>query len=271
MILKKLFKYFFIGAVVVFILFFLITSIIIGIDVKKQCQEAEAEYQGDCVEVLMQTLDDESNSLRQRNLAIWALGQLGDKKALPILRKYYTGQIPDKEPYDKTLSQYELKKAIKLLEDGLNLTAFIWRRTPSLSPAILQARPSVQAQATKITVSPSEYALRQFFTLANNKQLDQALAIVSSSLIANDTEKNKLRSYLSSLKNIEIKNIKSLPAEGCACSRGRYQVSFSVSQNPLLINKIPIFFGWKEGINNYDFEMLKYNMDWKINKLTVLE
>jgi hypothetical protein len=110
-----------------FILVFLVTCTWIGVDVKEQCKIAKGKYEGDCVEALAQVLDDEENSLRERNMATWALGQLGDERALEMLKKYYTGNIPDREPYDKTLSQYELKKAIKLIESGLNLTAFVWR------------------------------------------------------------------------------------------------------------------------------------------------
>lgn len=79
----------------------------------KQCDLAQAKYAGDCVAALIQVLEDEENALEQRNYAIWSLGQLKDERAIPILKKFYTGIIPDKEPYDQTLSQYELKKALR--------------------------------------------------------------------------------------------------------------------------------------------------------------
>lgn len=110
-----------------FVLLFLVTSTWIGVDVKQRCQLAQGKYEGDCVEALMATVEGEENSLRERNYAIWALGQLGDSRALPVLRKLYTGNIPDREPYDETLSQYEMKKAIKLLDGGFNATAWVWR------------------------------------------------------------------------------------------------------------------------------------------------
>jgi len=109
------------------VLTFLITSTWIGISVRDQCQVAKGKYQGDCVEVLMQTVDDDNNSLRDRNYAIWSLGQIGDDRALPIIEKYYTGNIPDREPYDETLSQYEMKKTIKLLNGGSNWTHIVWK------------------------------------------------------------------------------------------------------------------------------------------------
>lgn len=111
-----------------FLAVFIISSLTIGSSVEDTCETAIKKYQGDCTKALTQTLKDEKNSYRERNSAIWALGQLGNKKALPVLQNYYTGKIPEKEPLDQTISQYELKKAIKLLEGGTNLSAFVWRR-----------------------------------------------------------------------------------------------------------------------------------------------
>ena len=45
-----------------------------------------------------------------------------------MVEKYYTGVIPEREPYDLGLSQYEMKKALKLLDGGLNLTHWVWKR-----------------------------------------------------------------------------------------------------------------------------------------------
>lgn len=122
-------RFFYLGAVGIgiFLLFFVICCVWIGYDVKDQCQTAQREYEGDCVESLISLLNDEGQGFRARNSAIWALGQLGDSRALPILQSYYTGNIPDREPLDKTISQYELKKAVNLTGGGFNLSAPFWR------------------------------------------------------------------------------------------------------------------------------------------------
>jgi hypothetical protein len=123
---EKLFYLIAIG-ISIFFLFFFITTIWIGYEAKNLCQNAKWQYGGDCVEALIATLNDEHQGYRTRNHAIWALGQFGDSRALPILQKYYTGNIPDREPLDKTISQYELKKAVNLTNGGLNITAWAWR------------------------------------------------------------------------------------------------------------------------------------------------
>lgn len=111
----------------IFFLFFFITCSWIGYEVKDQCQSAQRQYHQDCVDSLISLLQDEDQPFRNRNDAIWALGQLGDRRALPILQSFYTGQIPAREPLNQTISQYELKKAINLTGGGLNLSAIIWR------------------------------------------------------------------------------------------------------------------------------------------------
>jgi len=123
---QKLFFMIAIG-ISIFILFFVICCTWIGFDVKTQCQEAKAEYNGDCVEALVSLLKDEKRGYRARNSAIWALGQLGDARALPVLQSFYTGNIPEREALNKVISQYELKKAVVLTSGGTNITAIFWR------------------------------------------------------------------------------------------------------------------------------------------------
>ncbi|NMB56985.1 HEAT repeat domain-containing protein [Candidatus Beckwithbacteria bacterium] len=109
----------------IFILIFITTSSWIGFDVKEKCHLAKEKYgQEKCIDNLLAFIDDPNNNLKEKNNYIWALGQLGDKKALPILQQYYTGAECD---HAKFLCQYELKKAINLLNNGANITAFVWR------------------------------------------------------------------------------------------------------------------------------------------------
>lgn len=109
-------------------LFFFVGGVWIGHEAKRLCQEAKWEYKKDgCVEALINQLDDEKQGFRTRNHAIWALGQFGDSRALPVLEKYSTGIVPDREPLDEMISQYELEKAMRAIKEGVNITAWTWR------------------------------------------------------------------------------------------------------------------------------------------------
>jgi len=99
-------------------------SLVIGADVRAASRAAVEEHGGEAVEALMACVDDPSHSLTQRNRAIWALGQLGDPRALPVFLKHYSGQTCD---HATGLCQRELRKAIKLTKGGGNITALIWR------------------------------------------------------------------------------------------------------------------------------------------------
>lgn len=124
-------KFFYIASIGISILFlfFVVSCVWIGHEVKSICSNTMKEYtvKTNCTEALILLLDDNKRGFWARNSAIWALGQLGDKRALPVLQKYYTGKIPQREPLDRTISQYELKKAINLAGGALNITAVFWR------------------------------------------------------------------------------------------------------------------------------------------------
>lgn len=115
------------GVLIIGFIIFIITSLWIGSDVRRYCKTAKKYYEGNCVSVLTELVNDSSMPYRDRNHAIWALGQLGNSKALPFIIKHYTGNIPEKESIDVGLSQYEMLKAIKLIQGEPNLSAIVWR------------------------------------------------------------------------------------------------------------------------------------------------
>jgi len=100
-------------------------SVSIGLGVRSIGETALRSFSGDRVLALMQLVESERHGMRERNRAIWALGQLGDPRALPLLRKHFTGGESDERT---ELSQYEMKKAIALCEGETNISAFVWRR-----------------------------------------------------------------------------------------------------------------------------------------------
>ncbi len=73
---------------------------------------AVGEYPGDGVLALVTLVDAGDHSLKERNRAVWALGRLGDARALPTLESHYTGSQCD---HARRLCQHELKKAIDLI------------------------------------------------------------------------------------------------------------------------------------------------------------
>jgi len=112
---------------IMFVFLFLLTTTVIGYGVKERCVQAQSRYEGDCVEALIEYVDDDNNDFRSRNSAIWALGQLGDKRAATTLNKYYTGYNDGRSKVNEDMSQYELSKATKLVEGDFNITSPFWQ------------------------------------------------------------------------------------------------------------------------------------------------
>ncbi len=105
-------------------------SLWIELHIKKTCEMATLKYPGDKVEALMMFAESKENSYRANiyranNHAFWALGQLGDKRALPFLRNLVT---PEPCDHETNLCQGEIKEAIQKLErNKFNLPKFLFR------------------------------------------------------------------------------------------------------------------------------------------------
>jgi hypothetical protein len=119
--------------VLFFVLFFVIAvpelmvaELMIGPAVRSFSQTAQAQFPGNRFEALVAMVDCESCSLRDRNDAVWALGQLDDPRALPVLEKYYAGA---KGYQPNNLSQHRLRIALRHLrhEDYNRFESVLWR------------------------------------------------------------------------------------------------------------------------------------------------
>jgi hypothetical protein len=110
------------------LVFLLVAFVMLFWSIRSSIKEISAEaaqlYPGDRIEALITYVKDENRSLRQRNRAVWALGQIGDKRALPVLTASYTGGPCD---HDNFLCQGELQKAIKKCKSSFNATTWLPR------------------------------------------------------------------------------------------------------------------------------------------------
>lgn len=108
----------------------ILLSLWVELHLKETCEMATQKYPGDKVEALMMSVETKeygynAHLYRANNRAFWALGQLGDKRALPFLRSLLTGEPCD---HETNLCQVEIKEAIQQLErNQFNLPKFLFR------------------------------------------------------------------------------------------------------------------------------------------------
>jgi hypothetical protein len=103
---------------------FVAVGVAIGSGVRGASAAAVDEYGGDRVDALLAVVDSPKHSLTERNRAVWALGQLGDARALPTLERYHTGAPCD---HARFICQHELDKAIRACRGSVNVSALLWR------------------------------------------------------------------------------------------------------------------------------------------------
>lgn len=122
--LKKALVYGLLSFLVVALIGFVSVCFSIRSAVKQMSAEAVKEFPGDRVQALIAYAASENYTLKERNRAVWALGQIGDSRALPVLESFYTAGPCD---HEKLLCRRELSKAINGCKGGLNLTAWLPR------------------------------------------------------------------------------------------------------------------------------------------------
>jgi hypothetical protein len=85
----------------------------IRLDARAVGNRASARFGGDRITGLTRLVDCDGCDLRERDGAVWALGELRHQRALPVLRAHFTRGKCDHNRY---LCQYELRKAIMKIE-----------------------------------------------------------------------------------------------------------------------------------------------------------
>ena len=112
------------GSFALFVVAFVAICLVIGVGVRGAVADARSRHPGDPLSALLAVASDEDLAPAERNRAIWALGQLGRREALPALQALAAPGPCDHANY---LCQYEIEKAIAACSGRRNIGAVIWR------------------------------------------------------------------------------------------------------------------------------------------------
>jgi hypothetical protein len=99
-------------------------ELLIGWGLRTSIQKAKKHFPGDRVAALIAVVECDSCDLRERDSAVWALGQLADKRALPVLVKFNTGKPCN---HLSRICQYELSQALRTARSGNCIHSLFWR------------------------------------------------------------------------------------------------------------------------------------------------
>ncbi len=120
--------------VIISVLFLIILSVALSFHaiytgVKNICVQAKQEYAKDCVNSLVQFITSDEHSIKEKTHAVWALGQIADKRAIPYLQEFQRTLGCEKDPKKSKLC-YEIFKALKWCEQG-NATSWMYKNRDS--------------------------------------------------------------------------------------------------------------------------------------------
>jgi len=120
--MKKLIRIVIVSLLSVFTITLLVTTYYVEKRVQETCKMATTIYPGDRIEALINVSKSRNSCTTDRSRALWALGQLGDKEALPYLIENFEG-IEETD-----ICVYEAQFAIEKIEnESFNLPGFLWR------------------------------------------------------------------------------------------------------------------------------------------------
>lgn len=121
-------KLLWVGASLAALFLLLMAGVIVSIrsGLQRFSDDAVARFPGDRVDALVQMVECGACALKDRNHAVWALGQMAEERAILVLRKHFDGR-----PCTHTtrLCQYELRKAIRMIETRNERNGPVWRLT----------------------------------------------------------------------------------------------------------------------------------------------
>lgn len=107
---------------IIFIFLLLVVTYKVENQVQETCKMAISVYPGDKIQALINVIKNENTCTKDKPRALWALGQLGDRKALSYLLDNFDG-IEETD-----ICIYEAQFAIeKIKNETFNLPAFLWR------------------------------------------------------------------------------------------------------------------------------------------------
>ena len=109
--------------------------------------------------------------------------------------------------------------------------------------------------------------VRIFFTLINEKQINDAISMMTPKMIGDESQKQAWGVQFNSFKSLKVSNVEESMKEEWSDSQHNYKVTLDVQMKPEAA-QVPIpYYGWDEGSNIRWVTLEKISGIWKISSI----
>lgn len=142
--------------------------------------------------------------------------------------------------------------------------------TPLSATSTSENIPTVESTPAVTSAAPlptEEDIIRTFFGLINEKKIPEAISMMSTSMVGDDSHKQAWGVNFNALKSVKVLKVKPAMKENWTDNNHEYEVTLDIKVSPEAANAPIPYYGWENGSNIRWVEIVKENGLWKINSL----
>ncbi len=142
--------------------------------------------------------------------------------------------------------------------------------TPLPATSTSENIPTVESTPAVTSAAPlptEEDIIRTFFGLINEKKIPEAISMMSTSMVGDDSHKQAWGVNFNALKSVKVLKVKPAMKENWTDNNHEYEVTLDIKVSPEAANAPIPYYGWENGSNIRWVEIVKENGLWKINSL----
>jgi hypothetical protein len=126
--------------------------------------------------------------------------------------------------------------------------------------------PAVTKENSQAVLLPTEVdVIRFFFSSINEKRIPEAISMMTSKMVGDDSDKQAWGVQFNAIKNIAVESVDPSMKEEWKDSEHTYKVGLNVVMKPEAVNAPIPFYGWDNGKNVRWISIAKISSLWKIS------
>jgi len=137
--------------------------------------------------------------------------------------------------------------------------------TTTILPTSYITHPSISQN----TVPPPQETdvIYTFFNLINEKKISEAVMMMSSNIVDNDSTKQSYGVQFSAMKEVKVLKMSDSMKDNWTETKHQYMVSLEIAMDSSSANNPIPYYGFEKGENIRFINLIKENSQWKIEGL----